>query len=99
MILLWEASVPEENKFILTVDHFVPLARSGPHEYLNIVPSCVRCNSIKGDGYIEDLIIHLQSVEGYIFSKPIGMLTREDSIPKMERAQVKITKGRDDGSA
>jgi hypothetical protein len=35
-------------------DHFIPLARGGQNLHWNLVPSCVICNTYKGDRTIEE---------------------------------------------
>jgi hypothetical protein len=42
----------------ITVDHFIPVSKSGSDNLDNLVASCVKCNSIKGDMWPIDFILH-----------------------------------------
>lgn len=46
-----DVELTKENR---SVDHVVPLALSGVHEPFNLVPSCISCNSSKGDKKLKD---------------------------------------------
>lgn len=41
-----------------TIDHFVAQACGGTDEIDNLVPACGRCNTLKGDGTIEEFRHH-----------------------------------------
>ena len=36
-----------KKKKKLTMDHVIPLSKSGQHTKTNVVPACSRCNSVK----------------------------------------------------
>ncbi len=38
-----------------TMDHIIPRARGGTHEWSNVVAACVRCNAKKSDQTLEEL--------------------------------------------
>jgi len=40
----------------LEMDHFVPLAKAGAHDFSNVVPACRSCNSSKNGAFFEDWI-------------------------------------------
>lgn len=39
----------------LTWDHIIPVSRSGPTIWENLITSCKKCNQIKGDSLIENI--------------------------------------------
>ncbi|MGI5404177.1 HNH endonuclease [Streptomyces sp. CA-135486] len=39
---------------VAEVDHIVPLARGGVHEWFNLTPSCRECNRLKSDRDMSD---------------------------------------------
>lgn len=46
----------------LTVDHVLPLSRSGEETWENLVCACVQCNNRKGDRTPEEAFMHLRRV-------------------------------------
>jgi 5-methylcytosine-specific restriction endonuclease McrA len=46
-----EEELTKDNR---SIDHVIPLAIGGAHELFNLVPSCIPCNSSKGDRKLKD---------------------------------------------
>lgn len=44
-----------------TIDHIVPRAKGGRHEWKNVVAACRKCNTKKADKLLEQSGLHLQS--------------------------------------
>jgi 5-methylcytosine-specific restriction endonuclease McrA len=44
----------------LTVDHVVPVSRGGKTEWSNVVVACERCQMLKRDLYLQDIILRLR---------------------------------------
>jgi len=43
------------GKKATTIDHIVPRSRGGKHHWENVVASCARCNTVKGDRLLQEL--------------------------------------------
>ena len=46
----------------LEQDHIIPVSRGGKHEAANVIPSCRKCNIIKGDKSINELPLKIREV-------------------------------------
>jgi hypothetical protein len=46
---------PPKHPHKATLDHVIPLTQGGLHTKLNVVPSCWRCNSRKGERFVAPL--------------------------------------------
>src|SRR5690348_1238381 len=53
--LCWYCGNPTNPYRDFSVDHFVPVKNGGAHLISNLVPSCRRCNGLKGCGSLEEL--------------------------------------------
>ena len=49
----------------LTMEHWVPLSRGGPHSKDNLYPMCLSCNAAKGDAAPENWILRLSIAEDW----------------------------------
>lgn len=65
-----DTSLTKSNR---SIDHVVPLSLGGPHHVSNLVPSCISCNSSKGDRKLDDWdAFHKLSESKQILLKGIG---------------------------
>jgi 5-methylcytosine-specific restriction endonuclease McrA len=46
-----------DGKVVPEVDHILPLARGGLHEWANLAPSCASCNRSKGDQDVSQWLV------------------------------------------
>lgn len=42
-------------KTATTIDHIIPRSKGGPHEWMNLVAACTKCNHKKGNRLLSDL--------------------------------------------
>lgn len=57
---------PQYKLLRATIDHKVPVSLGGKNEPGNIVSSCMKCNSQKGQLTVEEYRILLQRERGYL---------------------------------
>lgn len=62
----------------LTIDHIIPRSRGGEDTWENLVVACMPCNTRKGDKFLEETNLTLNTVPRKPFNKMLFSLDRSD---------------------
>lgn len=54
--LIIDMSLPHTSKWSFEVDHIIPLAKGGSNSYDNFQPVHQKCNRLKGDRFVEEIM-------------------------------------------
>ncbi len=62
----------------LTIDHIIPRSRGGEDTWENLVVACMPCNTRKGDKFLEETNLTLNTIPRNPFNKMLFSLDRSD---------------------
>ena len=78
------------NNAANSLDHFVPIAKGGEHDFANIVPACKQCNCNKRENMPEEWVIKMFGIERLKYVRSIML----DAYQLVDRALIELDPAR-----